>query len=71
MPIVQNVGTFDRSLRFILAISFAYLGLAPLNGSDLGTIALVVSFLMGVSGLMGFCFLYRLFGVNTRDRDAL
>jgi hypothetical protein len=68
---MQNVGTFDRSLRLILAISFAYFGLTPLNGSDLGHIALVVSFLMGVSGLMGVCFLYRLFGIDTRDRGAL
>jgi hypothetical protein len=67
---MQNVGMLDRSLRLVLAISFAYLGLAPLSGSDLGHLFLVVAILMGVSGLLGTCFLYRLFGIDTRDRGA-
>lgn len=67
---MQNVGMLDRSLRLVLAIGFTYLGLAPLNGSDLGNLSLVVAALMGASGLLGTCFLYRVFGINTRDRSA-
>lgn len=60
----------DRSLRLVLAIGFTYFGLVPLNGSDLGHLSLVVAVLMGASSVLGTCFLYRLFGIDTRDRGA-
>lgn len=67
---MQNVGMLDRSLRLVLAIGFTYLGLLPLSGSDLGNLSLIVAVVMGASGVLGTCFLYRLFGIDTRDRGA-
>jgi hypothetical protein len=63
--LMPNVGSFDRFVRLIVSISALYLGLVIYPSSTVGTIFLIVAVIMGVTGLLGFCGLYKLLGINT------
>lgn len=60
-----NVGMFDRFLRLLIASIFLYLGLFSYAGSALGIGLDVAGAVALVTGLFGFCGLYRLVGINT------
>ena len=64
---VCNVGHSDRMIRFILG--FVSLGIAGLTALPVwGTvIALVVGTIALLTGVMGFCPAWKIFGVNTCD----
>ncbi len=64
--LMPNVGSFDRFVRLIVSISALYLGLMIYPSSTVGTIFLIVAVIMGVTGLLGFCGLYKLLGINTK-----
>lgn len=64
-----NVGSFDRFVRLLIAIAATYFGLVIYPSSTLGSILLVVALLMGVTGLLGFCGLYKLLGINTNHSN--
>ena len=66
----QNMGSIDRILRIILAAVF---GLLYFNGVVTGTLGVVLLVLGGVfvvTSLVGFCPLYKIFGLNTCPRKA-
>ena len=59
--LIRNEGTLDRAFRVVLGLailSLAFFGPKTLRGY-IGLVPLV-------TGLVGFCPLYRLFGVSTR-----
>ena len=61
----QNMGSIDRILRIIIAAVFAWL---YFSGTVTGTLGLVLVALGGVfvlTGLIGFCPLYTMFGLKT------
>lgn len=60
-----NVGIFDRFIRMLIAITSLYLGRVIYPNSTIGAILLIVAVIMGVTGLLGFCGLYKLLGINT------
>ena len=61
----NNVGIFDRLVRFILAGGLLYLGLSVYPHSALGIGLDVVGAIAAITGLLGFCGLYKLLGINT------
>ena len=66
----QNMGSIDRIVRIILAAVF---GLLYFNGVVTGTLGIVLLVLGGVfvvTSLVGFCPLYKIFGLNTCPRKA-
>jgi hypothetical protein len=64
----RNVGTIDRFLRAALVAPAAVVGaLAAGAGSVLGIILLVVAAVMLATAVVGFCPLYRLLGISTRQ----
>ena len=65
----QNVGGFDRLIRFALAAVLLYLGLTVYVSSALGTGLAIAGAIAFISGLLGFCGLYSLLGINTRKAD--
>lgn len=60
-----NVGTVDKVIRFLIAAAAAAL---ILTNTITGTVAIVVGIIGGVmlvTGLTGFCGLYKVLGMNT------
>lgn len=62
---VNNVGSLDRILRFLLAVFLLYWGLSVYQGTALGIGLDLASALLVISALFGFCGIYRLLGINT------
>ncbi len=65
-----NVGSLDRVIRFIIAIAAAVL---IILGVVKGTWAIVIGIVGGimlVTGILGFCGLYGLFGIRTCPMKA-
>lgn len=68
MPMEQNVGMTDRIIRIILGVVFVILALAGKSAySLLWFIPAVAAF---VTGMVGWCGLYTLFGWNTCPIEA-
>lgn len=60
-----NEGLVDRGLRITIAVVALVAGLALGVGSTAGIIFLVVAAIMFVTGVVGFCPLYKIFRINT------
>jgi hypothetical protein len=63
-----NEAGWDRALRIVLGIVLLYLGWAGAVGGTLGLVFMTVGFLPLVTGLVGWCPAYALFGVSTCPR---
>lgn len=61
----NNVGMLDRAVRLAIASLLLYLGLMTYAGSNLGIALDVAGAVAGLTGLFGFCGLYKLLGINT------
>jgi len=60
-----NEGKWDRIIRVILGLVLFYVGYAMLS-SPWNFVAYVVGLILVVTGLIGFCLLYKLFNINTK-----
>lgn len=60
-----NEAGWDRALRVVLGVVLLYLGFAGVVGGTLGWIFKIGGFLPLVTGIVGWCALYALFGVST------
>ncbi len=60
-----NESTVDRVIRLIIAFVAGAAAFAVGVGSLLGIVLLVVAVIMLVTAAVGFCPLYRLFGLST------
>ena len=67
-----NEGTLDRVLRVILGIVLLVVGFGAMDGTA-GVIVGLVGLIPLVTGLVGFCPIYRLLGIctNAGDREAV
>mgnify|MGYP000861573380 FL=1 len=61
----KNVGNADKIIRILLAVVAAILAFVVGAGSVGGILLLVVAAVLLVTALVGFCPLYRLFGMST------
>lgn len=59
-----NVGRPDRSIRVMVGFAVLTLAVFSLSGTW-ATIAGVVGLILMATGFVGFCPIYRLFGLNT------
>lgn len=62
---ITNEGTADRSIRALLGFVAAVAGLAVGVGSLPGIVLLVLAGILLVTAAIGFCPLYRMFGIST------
>lgn len=60
-----NVGKTDKIIRFIIAAILAGLYVSGAVKGTLGIVLLVAAIVLAATGLIGFCGLYTLFGINT------
>ena len=61
----KNEGTIDRVLRVILGIVLLYVGFFVMSGTW-GTLVGLVGFIPLLTGALGWCPLYGVFGLNTK-----
>ena len=61
----QNESTIDRVIRFVLGAVLVYVWYAALVTGVLATVALVIRIILVLTGLIGWCPLYSLFGMKT------
>lgn len=60
-----NVGNADKLIRLLIAAVAAIVAFSVGAGSLLGIVLLLVAGVMLVTAAVGFCPLYRLFGMST------
>jgi Inner membrane protein YgaP-like, transmembrane domain len=60
-----NEAPWDRALRVIVGLAMLYLGWAGVVGGALGTVFKVLGFVPLITGIVGWCPAYSLFGVST------
>jgi hypothetical protein len=63
----SNIGSFDRFIRLLLAGALFYAGLFLYSSTTLGWVLVGAGGLMVFSALVGFCGLYRLLGISTKQ----
>jgi hypothetical protein len=63
--VIKNEGGIDRAVRVVLGIVAAVAGVAIGAGTLGGIVLLVVAVVLLGTAAIGFCPLYRLFGLST------
>jgi Protein of unknown function (DUF2892) len=61
----MNEGTTDRVIRIIAGVALLALGWSGAVSGTLGTMFMVLGFIPLLTGLVGWCPLYRLVGIKT------
>lgn len=59
-----NTGAIDRALRLLAGVALLFLGFSFLTGA-FQVIMLALGVIMLLTGTVGICPLYRVFGINT------
>ena len=65
-----NMGKSDRIIRILIAVTIAVLYFTNAISGTLGVILLVLSGILLITGLVGTCPLYLLFGLSSRTKKA-
>jgi Protein of unknown function (DUF2892) len=60
-----NEAGWDRALRVVFGVVLLYLGWGGVVGGSVGSILKIVGFLPLVTGIVGWCALYAVFGIST------
>lgn len=60
-----NVGTPDKVIRILLAVVFSVLYFTGTVTGTLGYVLLALGAIFLLTSVMGFCPLYRIFGIST------
>lgn len=68
---ISNVSGVDRIIRVVIAIAAVVGAFAVGASSVLGIILFVVAAIMLVTAAVGFCPLYRLFGLSTKKKATV
>ncbi len=61
----KNVGTTDKWIRIIIALIIVALYFANVISGTLAIVLLIVAGMFIITGFVGFCGLYTLFGIST------
>jgi Inner membrane protein YgaP-like, transmembrane domain len=64
-----NEGTWDRVIRIVLAFALGYAAWVSLPAT-IGIVTLVIGAIALITGLVGWCPAYALFGISTRKKVA-
>ena len=66
----QNESTMDRVIRFVLGAVLVYAWYAVLVTGVLATVAVVIGVVLMLTGAIGWCPLYALFGMKTHQSQV-
>lgn len=64
-----NMHLIDRIARIVIAIAIAILYVSGYFTGTLAIITLIVAVIFTITGLVGFCPLYALFGLTTKKKE--
>lgn len=64
---MSNVGTADRIVRIVVAIAVLALAWGGVVDGIAGTILKIAGFVPLITAAVGFCPIYRPFGISTRS----
>lgn len=68
----RNVGVLDKIIRGVVGLGLIFVSAYDFFGS--GTVS-VVFFILGLililESMFGFCFLYKIFGINTNKKKSV
>ncbi|HAR72277.1 YgaP family membrane protein [Empedobacter falsenii] len=64
----KNMGTFDKSIRLLIAIILVVLYFTNVISGTLGIIALIIAGVFILTSLLSFCPLYTVLGFNTCEK---
>ena len=60
-----NEGPTDRMVRLILGVVLIIIGWSVLGNSTLGIILDIIGLILVITGITGFCLVYKVFGMST------
>ena len=63
----SNEGTWDRVIRILVAFALGYAAWATWP-ETIGIVSLVIAAIALVTGLVGWCAAYALFGISTKKK---
>jgi hypothetical protein len=66
-----NEAPWDRILRVVIGIAMLYIGFGGVVEGALGIGVGVVGLILVVTGLVGFCPIYAMFRIRTRDDHSV
>jgi hypothetical protein len=66
----KNEGTIDRIIRVALAVILGVLYYAGAVSGTIGAVILVLAIILLITGVMGWCGIYALFGISTIKKPA-
>ncbi|MFN3741392.1 MAG: DUF2892 domain-containing protein [Anaerolineales bacterium] len=61
-----NMASWDRVVRFIVALVFGYLFFAKIVAGTVGIILLIIAIVFLLTSFVGFCPLYKVFNFSTK-----
>jgi len=65
----KNIGSTDKTIRFLIAITVAVLYFTNIIAGTLGIILLVVGGILAATALINFCPIWAAIGVKTTPRS--
>ena len=67
----KNLSTVDRIVRLVIALILLYVAFAFYQTNFiLAIIAFVLALILAVDVILGFCFVYKIFGISTRKEQG-
>ena len=60
-----NEGTTDRIIRLVLGVVLIIIGWPVLGNNTLGIILDIIGVIIIITGITGFCWIYRVLGIST------
>lgn len=66
----KNMGSFDRTIRLIIAIVLIFLNLEGVFTGTPGVILMVVSVILLFTSIFGICPLYSLLGIRSTRKST-
>jgi hypothetical protein len=61
----KNMGTADKAIRILLALTFIYLYAYEYITGILGMVLMFITLFFNLSSITGYCPLYGVLGINT------
>ncbi len=65
----QNIGVTDRVIRFVGGILLILLGLLAIPNAIVRGIAIVLGAIGVMESFLGYCYLYKMLGIDTCQKD--
>ena len=67
---VKNMASADRIIRVLIAVIFSVLYFGKIVPATLGLILFAVGIVFLLTSFLGFCPIYRIFGLSTKKKSA-